>query len=615
MFGAPLHEALKHSSVAISLVNQDGKQYVWGYVPVIVAKIGLFLKQNGTCPFFNAATEIEGVFRINGSEKRMKELRQQFDTPPQYGKDIDWAGYNVHDAASLLRRFLNLMPEPIIPFDRFDEFREVLARPDVNVEAAIGAYRSLITSCPPATQYLLLYILDLLAVFERTSDVNRMNAGNLAIIFQPGMLSHPTVRSKEEHQFAVRVVEFLITHQDHFVLALSAPPPEDMRPEELAKPSERPLAEEYYLVPSDSDEDLGEMKAHMGGGAMLGRTPTQRSKAKWGRREEKSSLSHDKDATSPAAKERKSSARAKSKPIADARREGRKRANSHSDANEQMTAPDAGPSSAPRARIPSRSPVKRRDHLAPPTAPMRPPLGKRSASATSCIETVQKSPSSRTAPLPVRAANTPPARSSAMSPSSAMLSSSPQSSLQTQDVSVESTQSTQEPESFLESKAPPPQGDAPPPAAPSADLTPRAAPEEERPPTPPEKEAKPLLREKDAPLLPAPALPLDSLPRARAFTTDAPAPPSVRPTEPRSTTLPSPYAIDPRLAQLGPVASSSANGSSAEAVGGVPPHRAAAPIPYATTMVAPITTPVPILASRETLLRHAKVMHTISGRQ
>lgn len=51
MFGAPLHEALKHSSVAISLVNQDGKQYVWGYVPVIVAKIGLFLKQNGTCLF------------------------------------------------------------------------------------------------------------------------------------------------------------------------------------------------------------------------------------------------------------------------------------------------------------------------------------------------------------------------------------------------------------------------------------------------------------------------------------------------------------------------------------------------------------------------------------
>lgn len=50
MFGAPLHEALKHSSVAISLVNQQGEQYVWGYIPAIVAKIGLFLKQNGTCP-------------------------------------------------------------------------------------------------------------------------------------------------------------------------------------------------------------------------------------------------------------------------------------------------------------------------------------------------------------------------------------------------------------------------------------------------------------------------------------------------------------------------------------------------------------------------------------
>lgn len=48
MFGAPLPEALKQSSVAISLINQDGEQYVWGYVPAVVAKIGLFLKQHGT---------------------------------------------------------------------------------------------------------------------------------------------------------------------------------------------------------------------------------------------------------------------------------------------------------------------------------------------------------------------------------------------------------------------------------------------------------------------------------------------------------------------------------------------------------------------------------------
>ena len=47
IFGARLQDTLKYSSVAISLADKNGVPYVWGYVPVIVAKIGLFLKHNG----------------------------------------------------------------------------------------------------------------------------------------------------------------------------------------------------------------------------------------------------------------------------------------------------------------------------------------------------------------------------------------------------------------------------------------------------------------------------------------------------------------------------------------------------------------------------------------
>ena len=44
---------------------------------------------------------------------------------------------------------------------------------------------------PGANQCLLLYVLDLLAVFDRKSQHNKMNAFNLALIFQPGLISHP----------------------------------------------------------------------------------------------------------------------------------------------------------------------------------------------------------------------------------------------------------------------------------------------------------------------------------------------------------------------------------------------------------------------------------------
>jgi len=58
----------------------------------------------------NAATHTEGIFRVSGSNKRINQLQAVFDAPPTYGKDFDWTGYSVHDAASVLRRYLNALP-------------------------------------------------------------------------------------------------------------------------------------------------------------------------------------------------------------------------------------------------------------------------------------------------------------------------------------------------------------------------------------------------------------------------------------------------------------------------------------------------------------------------
>lgn len=48
MFGVRLEESLQYASVAISMVAPDGKQYVYGYVPIVVAKCGMMLKETGT---------------------------------------------------------------------------------------------------------------------------------------------------------------------------------------------------------------------------------------------------------------------------------------------------------------------------------------------------------------------------------------------------------------------------------------------------------------------------------------------------------------------------------------------------------------------------------------
>ncbi|KXN93340.1 GTPase-activating protein SAC7 [Leucoagaricus sp. SymC.cos] len=75
-----------------------------------------------------------------------------------------------------------------------------------------------------AHQYLLLYVLDLLSVFARKSDKNLMTAQNLAVIFRPGILSHPSHEmAPQEHALSQRVLEFLIASQDWFMLDTPTP--------------------------------------------------------------------------------------------------------------------------------------------------------------------------------------------------------------------------------------------------------------------------------------------------------------------------------------------------------------------------------------------------------
>ncbi|WEW57341.1 GTPase activating protein (GAP) for Rho1p [Emydomyces testavorans] len=230
IFGVPLNVSIKYANVAISLTGDDGKSFVYGYVPIVVAKCGVFLKEK--------ATDVEGIFRLSGSAKRIKDLQEIFNSPDRYGKGLDWTGYTVHDAANVLRRYLNQLPEPIVPLRFYERFRDPLQNHRVQKqtneedgsdttetfsrEEAVVAYQQLIKELPPLNRQLLLYILDLLTVFASKSDFNRMTAANLAAIFQPGLLSHPSHdMSPEEYRLSQDVLVFLIENQDNFLFGMT----------------------------------------------------------------------------------------------------------------------------------------------------------------------------------------------------------------------------------------------------------------------------------------------------------------------------------------------------------------------------------------------------------
>ncbi|KAF4554959.1 RhoGAP domain-containing protein 3 [Elsinoe fawcettii] len=280
IFGVPLHESIRYANVAISLFNDNGESYIYGYVPIVVAKCGVFLKEK--------ATETEGIFRLAGSEKRIKELKIAFDSPDRYGKGLDWTGYTVHDAANILRRYFNQLPEPIIPLDFYERFRSPLRNhqqqavgqqdqqtPDHGgfvPEDAIRAYQGLITELPPLNRQLLLYILDLLAVFASKSDMNKMTTPNLAAIFQPGILSHPQHdMAPQEYRLSQDVLIFLIENQDSFLIGMHGTAADEQTVQDVQSGYQVPQVTSSPTAPGRSKTIIGRSTSNASGGTDGGR--------------------------------------------------------------------------------------------------------------------------------------------------------------------------------------------------------------------------------------------------------------------------------------------------------------------------------------------------------
>ncbi|KAI5194802.1 hypothetical protein AUEXF2481DRAFT_444 [Aureobasidium subglaciale EXF-2481] len=276
IFGIPLQTSIRYANVAISLFNEQGQSYIYGYVPIVVAKCGVYLKEK--------ATDVEGIFRLSGSEKRIKELRNAFDSPDRYGKGLDWSGYTVHDAANILRRYFNQLPEPIIPLEFYERFRDPLknhqaqAVGSMDMQApnighfdptkAIRVYQSLITELPPLNRQLLLYILDLLAVFASKSDLNKMTTPNLAAIFQPGLLSHPQHdMAPPEYRLSQDVLIFLIENQDSFLIGMHGTAADEKTVKEVQSGAPSPKIPGSPLTPARSKTLLGRSSSNASAGA------------------------------------------------------------------------------------------------------------------------------------------------------------------------------------------------------------------------------------------------------------------------------------------------------------------------------------------------------------
>ncbi|KAI8069970.1 Rho GTPase activation protein, partial [Gongronella butleri] len=215
VFGTPLIVSISYARATIGYQDENQVNHQRAAaVPLVVAKCGAYLKRHGL--------ETEGCFRLQGSMKRVNHLQQVFDSPScSYGLHHSWQGYTVHDVGNVLRRFLLQLPDPVIPFDFYKSFRDVMNDKNYDdTEQRIDAFQALIRRLPTPHQHLLLYMLDMLRIFAMNASVTRMDAANLATVFSPGLLHHPAHNTPIHYKIAQRVIEFLIEFQPVFTMDL-----------------------------------------------------------------------------------------------------------------------------------------------------------------------------------------------------------------------------------------------------------------------------------------------------------------------------------------------------------------------------------------------------------
>lgn len=169
---------------------------------------------------------IEGVFRKNGNLKALRELEEEVDAKGV--EQVDLNSKNPVILANLLKRFLRLMPDPVMTLKLYRLF---MVANDIEDEDQRKKVLHLVLCLLPKahrdTMEVLFRFLNWVSSFHTVDEEtgNKMDTWNIATVMAPNILRESNDKEmKTVDQGAVKVVFDLIENNDEF----SEVPPEIM---------------------------------------------------------------------------------------------------------------------------------------------------------------------------------------------------------------------------------------------------------------------------------------------------------------------------------------------------------------------------------------------------
>ncbi|XP_014912264.1 rho GTPase-activating protein 22-like isoform X1 [Poecilia latipinna] len=164
--------------------------------PLLVEQCVDFIRERGL--------DEEGLFRMPGQANLVKDLQEAFDCgdKPLFDSNTD-----VHTVASLLKLYLRELPEPVIPFSKYEDFltcAQLLAKDE---EEGIQELGKQVNTLPLPNYNLLKYICKFLDEVQSHCNENKMSVQNLATVFGPNIL-----RTKMEDPVTLMEGTSLVQH-------------------------------------------------------------------------------------------------------------------------------------------------------------------------------------------------------------------------------------------------------------------------------------------------------------------------------------------------------------------------------------------------------------------
>ncbi|RLU19239.1 hypothetical protein DMN91_007796 [Ooceraea biroi] len=177
----------------------DQQQITQDNVPVILDKCVNFIYAHGIMS--------EGIYRRSGSSSAVVRLLEAFRRDA-WATQITRNSYSEHDVATVLRRFLRDLPDPLFPADIHD--RLCLASELTSEENKIATYQKLLSILNSVTSATLRRILAHLHGLSQQSARNLMTVENLSAIWGPTLMHAGENSAEEWNRRETKVVGDLI---------------------------------------------------------------------------------------------------------------------------------------------------------------------------------------------------------------------------------------------------------------------------------------------------------------------------------------------------------------------------------------------------------------------